>query len=260
MSTVSIIGSERVLGRALRAALMGDFDIRRVDVNCPDEPGTLRADVRGPEDMERAVDGADVVIHLAAYHGGYHPPPTDETRFHVNVVGTFNVMQACLKKGVRRVVWASSTAALSKKGMYRITKVLGEDLCEYYHQTHGLQIAMMRYDAFTPCDLVSYGQRLLQNGVDRRDCVEATVRAVSALAAGERLFGRYIVARAHPWTDLAHEHFSRQWKEILVRACPQAVELVERYRIEMPQSVRRYDLSSTRGDLDFEPQYNFETP
>ena len=259
MQTISIIGSEGVLGRALRAALADDFDIRRADVNCPKEPGALRADVRGVEDMERAVDGADVVVHLAAYHGGYVPLPTDETRFHVNVVGTFNAMQACLKKGVRRVVWASSMAALSKESMYCITKVLGEDLCDYYCQTHGLQIAMMRYDAFTPCDLVSYGQRLLQNGVDLRDCVEATARAVKAFAAGRELSGRFTVAREHPWTDQEHEQFGRRWKDILTRSCPQAVELIERYRIEMPKSVRRYDLAPTREALGFAPQYNFET-
>ncbi len=259
MQVVSIIGSEGCLGRALRRALEGKYDLRRADVNCPDEPDMLRADVRSQEDMERAVDGADVVVHLAAYHGGYRPPPTDETRFQVNVVGTWGAMQACLKKGVRRVVWASSIAARSKKGMYSVTKVLGEDLCEYYHLTHGFQVAMMRYGSFTPCDLVTYGERLLGSGIDRRDCVEATVRAVDLLAAGKPLFGRYTIMPSHPWSDDELAEFGRSWKAILARARPDAAKLIERYGIRIPPSVARQDLSATRADLGFAPRYDFET-
>ena len=259
MALVSVIGSEGRLGRALRRALEATYDVRRADISCPNEPDTLRADVRSQEDMERAVDGSEVVVHLAAYHGGYHPPLTDQTRFHVNVVGTFNVMQACLKKGVRRVVWASSIAAYSHKGIYSITKVLGEDLCDYYHQTHGFQVAMMRYGSFTPCDLVTYGRRLLGSGVDRRDCVEATVRAVDLLAAGEPIFGRYVVMRSHPWSDDEHRDFGGRSREVLRRLGPRAVRLLEHYGIEMPPSVPRYDLSPTREDLGFVPRHNFET-
>jgi len=259
MTRVSIIGSEGCLGRSLRAALAGEYEITRADAACPNEPGVVRADVRSGRDVADAVAGADIVVHLAAYHGGYQPPPTDETRFDVNVVGTFNVLQACLVAGIRRGVWASSTAALSKRGMYCITKVIGEDLCDYFHQTHGFHIAMMRYDAFTACDLVTYGQRLLHHGVDRRDCVEATVRAVRLLAEGNDLFGRYIVAHDHPGSPEEHEQFGERWRDILPGRRPRAAELIERYGIEIPPSVRRYDLSSTRSDLDFAPRYHFET-
>jgi hypothetical protein len=37
------------------------------------------------------------------------------------------------------------------------------------------------------------------------------------------------------------------------------VELVDRYGIQMPESVTRYDLSSTVTELEFTPRYNFDT-
>ncbi len=259
MPLVSVIGSEGCLGRPLCRALADEYEVRRVDVNCPNEPNALRGDMRSPGDMDRAVEGADVVVLLAAYHGGYVPPPTDETRFAVNVVGTFNVLQACLRHDVRRVVWASSIAAETKRGIYSITKVLGEDLCDYYHETHGFDIAMLRYGAFTACDLVSYGQRLFTHGVDRRDCVDATARAVRLLAEGRPLSGRYTVLRDHPWSDEEHDEFGKRWEEILARSCSDAADLVRRYGLQMPESVRRRDLSALRADLGFEPQYHFET-
>ena len=98
--------------------------------------------------------------------------------------------------------------------------------------------------------------RLLTHGIDRRDCVEATVRAVDLLAEGRDLFGRYILARENPWTEQQHREFGDCWRDVLG---PAAVELVERYRIKIPQSLSKYDLSSTQTDLGFTPRYNFET-
>ncbi|MBM2809794.1 MAG: NAD-dependent epimerase/dehydratase, partial [Chloroflexi bacterium] len=54
--------------------------------------------------------GADAVIHLAAL-----PAPgftTNDVTFRTNVQGTFNVHEAAWRLGIRRVVSASSTAAL----------------------------------------------------------------------------------------------------------------------------------------------------
>ena len=208
---------------------------------------------------ERAVDGAAIVVLLAAYHGGYVPQPTDETRFDVNVVGSFRMFQACVKKGVQRVVWASSLAALRRDDIYCITKVIGEDLCDYYHERHGLQIAMMRYGAFTACDLVSYGEWLLTHGVDLRDVVNATVRAVRLLDEGHPSFGCYTVMPSHPYTGEELARFGEIWQDILGRRGADYVGLVQRYGIEFPPSVRQYDLSSSSKELGFAPQYNFDT-
>ena len=57
-----------------------------------------------------ALAGADAVIHLAAL-----PAPrftTDDVTFRTNVLGTFNVHEAAWRLGIKRVVSASSTAAL----------------------------------------------------------------------------------------------------------------------------------------------------
>jgi nucleoside-diphosphate-sugar epimerase len=256
---VSVIGSEGGLGRALCKVLAKTYAVRRVDIRVPNEPGVLRGDVRSQEDMERAVDGAGVVVHLAAFHGGYVPPPTDETRFDVNVVGTFRVMQACLKKNIRRVVWGSSLAALSKHGLYSISKVIGEDLCEYYHVTHKFQSPMLRYGAFTPCDLVSYGGRLLGVGVDLRDVAGATARAVDILAAGEPLHGPFTVMPDHGLRAEDAADFGRRWLNLLGQEDSAYVGLVKKYEIRMPNAIQQHDLAATRDVLGFAPGWNFLT-
>jgi len=256
---VAVIGSEGGLGRLLCKALQKRYTIKRVDINCPNEENTFRADVRSQEDMELAVDGCDVVVHLAAFHGGYVPPPTDETRFDVNVTGTFRVMQACLKKGIRRVVWASSMAAMSKRSFYSITKVLGEDLCEYYHLTHGFAIAMLRYGAFTPCDLFTYGERILSIGVDPRDCVGATVQAIDQLQSGMKFFGHFTVMPDHKLSEKDLKSFGQQWRNRLSAANPAWPELIDKYKIRIPETLVQQDIASTQTVLGFRASYNFTT-
>jgi len=221
--------------------------------------GAFRGDVRSQEDMEQAVDGADIVVHLAAYHGGYNPPPTDETRFDVNVTGTFRVFQACLKKGVNRVVWGSSIAAMRNRGCYSMTKVLGESLCEYYHLTHGMQVAMMRYGAFTPCDLITYGQRLLGSGVDVRDCANATMCAVDCLSGGADLFGRFTVMPDHGIAYNLLASFGREYRKALSSVNPEWPNLIKKYGIAIPDAMTHYDISSTQEALSFQPSFNFLT-
>ncbi len=70
----------------------------------------VRGDVRAPEDLARAVRGADVVFHLAAIsavpESFRDPIATNE----VNVHGTLAVLRAAKVASVRRVVFASSAA------------------------------------------------------------------------------------------------------------------------------------------------------
>ena len=72
---------------------------------------TVTADIRHPDALRPAFEGADVVYHLAALislsRDDAHP--VHET----NVVGTRNVARACLAAGVRRMVHISSIHALS---------------------------------------------------------------------------------------------------------------------------------------------------
>lgn len=55
--------------------------------------------------VERFVEGADCVWHNAAAVGPFHPVPL---YFKVNHEGTLNVIEACKKKGVKKVVMSSS--------------------------------------------------------------------------------------------------------------------------------------------------------
>jgi dihydroflavonol-4-reductase len=67
----------------------------------------VRADLADPSSLERAFAGVDVVYHLASLIS-LRMDAWDEVH-QVNVIGTRNVVDACLRGGVRRLVHVSST-------------------------------------------------------------------------------------------------------------------------------------------------------
>lgn len=115
-------------------------------------------DVMQTDILESALDGADGVFHLAAlWLLQCHEYP--RSAFDVNVRGTFNVMEACVKKGVRRLVYSSSASVygdalhepmdedhpFNNKNFYGATKIAGEAFLRAFHHRYGLNFVGLRY-------------------------------------------------------------------------------------------------------------------
>lgn len=67
-------------------------------------------DLLEPESLTRAMEGCDLVFHVAAISDYWRTP--EEIIYRVNVGGTKNVVEAALEAGVERLVYTSSSAAL----------------------------------------------------------------------------------------------------------------------------------------------------
>ena len=67
---------------------------------------TERVDLLDRKGLERAVDGCEAVVHVAALYSYDASPELIE---RVNVEGTRNVIEACLRKGVRRLLHTSTS-------------------------------------------------------------------------------------------------------------------------------------------------------
>ena len=69
----------------------------------------VRADITDAAAMQKAVEGMDAVIHLAAAVTGV--PEQGVKTFHVNACGTYVILDACRLAGVKRFLCASSINA-----------------------------------------------------------------------------------------------------------------------------------------------------
>lgn len=122
---------------------------------------------------------ADAVIHLAALlQYACEQDPAEAVR--VNVDGTLNVLEACRRLGVRRLVFGSSIAAYGERddlmreddapsarmGLYGMTKRMGEMLGERYAVLHGLEFVALRYaGVFGPGEVHSPGMALVRQRI-----------------------------------------------------------------------------------------------
>lgn len=85
-------------------------------------------DVRDKDRLNRALDGVDVVVHAAATKivptAEYNPFEAVKT----NVIGAMNLIDACIDKGVERVVALSTDKASSPINLYGATKLTSDKL------------------------------------------------------------------------------------------------------------------------------------
>jgi len=259
---VTITGAGGNAGQAVAAAVAAaGFRIRMADVAPPAADilalgEFVRCDTRTVSDVRRAVEGADAVIHLAAWHSGHVPPVSDATIFSVNVDGTFNVLEACREFGVKSIVYSSSMA-YGWGSVYSLTKVLGEEMCRAYHEITGASIAMLRYHAFVPGPYLEFGPRLLNNGVDRQDVAAATLAAVQATLERRVELFTTIVHTAHGIPLDVMDDFARRGPEWLESAVPGAGELIAKYRLQLPDAVEHHDLSEAASVLGWHPTVGF---
>ena len=105
-------------------------------------------DVRDKDRLYRALDGVDYVVHAAATKivptAEYNPFECVKT----NINGAMNLIDACIDKGVKKVVALSTDKASSPVNLYGATKLASDKLFvsgNAYSGEHGTRFAVVRY-------------------------------------------------------------------------------------------------------------------
>lgn len=105
-------------------------------------------DVRDKDRLYRALDGVDYVVHAAATKivptAEYNPFECIKT----NINGAMNLIDACIDKGVKRVVALSTDKASSPINLYGATKLASDKLFvagNSYAGGHETRMAVVRY-------------------------------------------------------------------------------------------------------------------
>lgn len=116
------------------------------------------ADIRETDLLDDAMHGCDYVIHLAAMWL-LHCKDFPRTAFQVNIEGTFNVLEACVRNKIKRLVYSSSASVYGdavevpmtedhpfmNRNFYGASKIAGEAMCRAFHDRYGLSYVGLRY-------------------------------------------------------------------------------------------------------------------
>lgn len=115
-------------------------------------------DIRDIDILNSAMEGMDAVIHLAAMWL-LHCKDYPRTAFNVNIQGTFNVLEACVKNNIQRLVFSSSASVYgdatevpmtehhpyNNRNFYGSTKIACEAMCRSFYDRYNLSYVGLRY-------------------------------------------------------------------------------------------------------------------
>lgn len=294
---VLVTGGAGFIGSHLVDALIGRGDEVRVLDNLASglaenvnrAAKLIEGDITDEHVVDQAVDGVEVIFHQAALgsvrRSVEFPRPTDT----VNVHGTLNVLEAARRRGVRRVVSASSSSVyggvaplptsedhpVAPKSPYAVSKFAGEQYSRVYAELMGVETVVLRYfNVYGPrqradspyaaviplfIDALMSGRQPIIEGDGEQsrdftyvaDAVDANILAATAPA--NQCSGRvYNVAGGTQHTIL--ELLATLGELLDVEATPI-------FKDPRPGDVRhsQADLSAIRKDLGYDPRHSLRS-
>jgi UDP-N-acetylglucosamine 4,6-dehydratase/5-epimerase len=162
-SSILVTGGTGSFGKAFIQELLDHHDPRRIVIYSRDElkqyecrqmfkdDNRLRwfiGDIRDLHRLNRAMHGVDYVVHAAALKqvdtAEYNPWEFVQT----NIIGSQNVIEACIDAGVKRVVALSTDKASSPINLYGATKLTADKLFitgNHYAAAYPTRFSVVRY-------------------------------------------------------------------------------------------------------------------
>ncbi|MBI5346136.1 MAG: NAD(P)-dependent oxidoreductase [Chlamydiae bacterium] len=193
---ILITGTSGRIGSAIASFLKNKEEVIGLDIK-PGPCTTHIIDVRDKEKVFSCVKGMDAVIHCAGLLSPHVGVVSDKEFWDIVVKGTENLLEACLKYGVKRFVYTSTTSIYGNamvptkkavwvtedllpqpRDIYDETKAAAEKLCQEASKK-GLSCISIRMSRCFPerDDLMAIYR--LYRGVDEKD-VAVIVRVLVA--------------------------------------------------------------------------------
>ncbi|MCH7754316.1 SDR family oxidoreductase [candidate division KSB1 bacterium] len=152
---------EELIRRGDKVSVLDNFSTgRRENIQSfMDDVELIEGDIRSLSTVYRAVDEVDFIIHQAALPSVPRSIADPITTNEVNITGTLNVLIAARDRGVRRVVFASSSSVYGNDprlpkhedmrprpmSPYAISKLAGEVYCSVFDELYDLETVILRY-------------------------------------------------------------------------------------------------------------------
>ncbi len=278
--TILVTGGSGRIGSFVVAELKKEnYEVRVFDVKEPNDADVdfVKGSITEPSEIERAAEGMDGIIHLAAI-----PSMTQETPpvkyMDVNVTGTFNVLEAAAKNNVDKVAIASSDSSLGlvfsthsfspdyfpidenhplqPQDPYGLSKLIGEELCKRTTRRYGIRTICLRFcwvwfpDTYAhrpgiAAQEVAFNANRMWGYVDVRDAAQA---CRLAMESEDILHEAFFIT--------AEDTFSEEPSlELIRKGFPQIATISNDYLIEEHKSL--YDISKAKKLLRYRPQYRW---
>ena len=143
------------------------FDISSSKKNSDKKYHFIKGDIQNKKKVINAIKGQDIVYNFAGISdiGDAMANPIKTSK--VNILGTLNILEGCVKHRVMKFIFASTIYVLSKQGgFYKASKQASEILIEEYNKIHKLNYTILRFGSI-------YGK-----GADSRNGISKIVNSI----------------------------------------------------------------------------------
>lgn len=269
---VMITGSSGRIGSALAKFLSNTAEIFSID----SRPGPFTnfvVDIREKAKVFEITKEVDAVIHCAALLNTHIGLSSESDFWQVNVKGTENLLEACLKYKVKRFVFTSTTSAYGDalihpkkavwvteelspqpRDIYDETKIAAEKLCMEASK-NGLTCISLRMSRCFPEreDLMAIYR--LYRGVHESDVAMAHKLALFLPTQGYEMFN---ISCQSPFSQEEAEELKYNADAVILRHFPWAKEEFLKRGWSLPKSIDRvYVIQKARKALGYHPLHNF---
>lgn len=159
---VLVTGGNGLIGRSVvNALLKKELSVRSMDLTKNSVKGIeyFVGSILDVNNVNKAVKGCDAVIHLAAKLGVKRTETHRLETLNLNIQGTVNILEACVKNNIKKVIFSSSsevygdqnveliseTCHRNPKSIYGVTKIAAEEYLQAYNNYYNLNYSILRY-------------------------------------------------------------------------------------------------------------------
>lgn len=259
---ILITGASGNVGQGMTHILRGKHEIVLHDLGpmSTDLP-FFQGDLQVGQNLYPAMVGCDVVLHTPAWHGIHWRSRTQLDFWRLNVDGTHHVFDTARQCGVKKVVFMSSTAWYGHYDKYGFTKVIGEEICEYFWRSHKIKYAAMRPAAFVPFKTGIEGaqdmiRRFMNNDPDRRDVLECIRLAIESDNYTNDWF--HILSQ-HPFSEAEVARYESSPLDLLDQHAPGAKAMFPKHGLKLEGKLKPADIQKTKDVLGWSPKNDLVT-
>lgn len=215
--------------------------------------------------------GCDCIVHIAAWHG-IHEFRGDKSTydfFDLNVKGTFEVFEAARRAQVKNVVFISTTSIDEPDSLYGHSKILAEQIADFYFRKYKMNILTLRPRAFIPPwnrtvykSYTEWAEWFWRGAVHIDDVAQAVLKGIEFVYSNRQLKEHYVLP-----VDGAYEYDDQDlsnWDELgpgstFKKYYEKYFELAKSHGLDPSVKPRKLDISATKKQLGYEPRFSLRT-
>jgi nucleoside-diphosphate-sugar epimerase len=185
---VLLLGASGMFGPYVIPFLEQHYDLRVTDIKRPPSPFRgefMHVDVANRDQVMRAAEGMDAIINLSVLRHDR------KLAFDVNTLGCYNMMEAAVAHGIRRVINTGPHFTIAGNtyevldyrispdippqpgtNLYAITKSLGQEICRIYSEHHDITVQTYLFYNFRDPEDLQLGREVAPFAVSWQNAAE----------------------------------------------------------------------------------------